>query len=55
MRLMTWLFTVPPFAMMLLFAAVFLNEGFERTVTLYKRAYIPKRAQRAQRRLSALR
>ena len=46
MQLMTWLFTVTPFAMTLLFAAVLLNEGFERTVALYRRAYLPKDAWR---------
>jgi hypothetical protein len=42
MRLMAWLFTVPLFGMFLLFAAVLLNEGFERTMALYRRAYIPR-------------
>jgi hypothetical protein len=42
MRLMTWLFTVPPFAMTLLFAAVLLKEGYERTTSLYRRAYSPR-------------
>ena len=39
MRLMAWLFTVTPFVMTLLFAAVFLNEGFVRAIALYRRAY----------------
>jgi hypothetical protein len=42
MRLMTWLFTVPPFAMTLLFAAVLLKEGYERTTALYRRAHSPR-------------
>jgi hypothetical protein len=48
MRLMAWLFTVPLFGMFLLFAAVLLNEGFERTMALYRRAYLPRPVRRGR-------
>jgi len=42
MRLMAWFFTVPPFAMTLLFAATLLSDGYERAIALYQRAYIQR-------------
>jgi hypothetical protein len=37
MRFMTWLSSVPAFAMMFLFAGTFLNKQLERTAARYHR------------------